>query len=444
MKKLLLSLLLSSTSFVANAQSWTSQATGFTTALRSTVGIQIVGANNVWAIAGDASGGTAVVQEFTKTTDGGTTWVPGTIDVGNTSLTIGNISAVSATTAWVAAADSTNGLGGVFKTTDGGLTWIPQNTSAFTTAGSSWCDGVHFFDANNGLAYGDPVGSNFEIYTTNDGGATWTAVPTANNPTVLASEWGYAGSFAYAGNSFWFTTSKGKIYKTTDMGLTWTKLSSPLSDFGAGVTTTNFGSLYFSDNNTGIIVGTKNTATTYKIWTTTNGGTSWSTGVVYTGFTDMCYIPGTTTLVSTSANTTTGAGSAYSQDNGVTWTAIDADVQHGVPAFLDATTGWCGGFNTDATTDGIYKFGGDLATKKFDTTKNFKISPNPANSNVTISSELIDSCQLKVTDLMGKVVLEKTLTGLQNTIDVNSLSSGAYFFTLNADGKTETVKIIKN
>jgi photosystem II stability/assembly factor-like uncharacterized protein len=447
MKKLLLTLLLiaSSSTF---AQSWDTQVSGFASASRGISKLEIIDANTVWGLAYDGSATGANVQEFTRTTNGGATWTPGTINVGNTALAIGNLSAISATTAWVSAFDSTAGLGSIWKTTDAGVTWAQQNAGSFSTAASSWIDGVHFFDANNGLAFGDPVGTTFEIYTTNDGGATWTP---ATSPAIVTGEYGYSGNFVAAGNSLWFTTSKGKIYKTTDKGLTWTKLSSPLNDFGAQVTTTHIGSLYFTDDNTGIIVGAKNYSSTagtgtFKIYTTTNGGTTWSTGVTYTGFRNICYIPGTTKLVATSALTTTATsdGSSYSTDNGVTWTTIETGTQRLPPAFLNETTGWCGGFNSDPFTGGVFKFNGSLFNPTFAGTKSFVVAPNPVNSIVSISSSLVDSYSLKVVDLTGKTILEKELNGIENTLDISALNSGMYFFNFTSDSKSETVKIIKN
>ncbi len=452
MKKILLSLSLLVAINIANAQTWDTQATGFSSASRGINDLQITDANTVWGLAYDGTGSATNVQEFTLTTNGGTTWVPGVINVGNAALSIGNLCAINATTAWVSAFDGTAGLGSIWKTSDSGLTWTQQNAGTFSTAASSWIDGVHFFDANNGLAFGDPVGTAFEIYKTSDGGATWTVV---TSPAAVLNEYGYAGNFAYAGNTFWFTTSKGKIYRTTDMGATWTKLASPLTDFGAQVTTNNVGNIYFSDNNTGIILGSKNyvaaTATTpssgtYKIYTTTNGGTTWSAGVTYTGFKNLCYIPGTTKIIATSAvtTTTTSDGSSYSTDNGVTWTTIETGVQRLAPAFLNPTTGWCGGFNTDPLTGGVFKFNGDLANAVFGLNNNFTVTPNPANTLVSISSTLVDSYKLKVVDLTGKLIMEKELNGIQNTVDVSSLTSGMYFFTFTSEAKSETIKIIKN
>ncbi len=452
MKKLLLIICLIASFSSVFAQSWVTQASSFSNPSRGINNLQIIDANTVWGLAYDGTATASNVQEFTLTTNGGTTWTPGVINVGNTALSIGNLCAISATTAWVSAFDSTAGLGSIWKTTDSGATWAQQNIGAFSTAASSWIDGVHFFDANNGLAFGDPVGTSFEIYKTNDGGATWTAI---TSPATVTNEYGYAGNFAYAGNSFWFTTSAGKIYRTTDMGATWTKLASPLADFGAQVTTNNIGNIYFSDNNTGIILGSKNyvaaTATTastgtFKIYTTTNGGSSWSTGVAYTGFRNMCYIPGTTKIIATSAltTTTTSDGSSYSNDNGVTWTTIDTGIQRLSPAFLNATTGWCGGFNSDPFTGGVFKFSGNLINPTFDGNKSFNISPNPANALVSISSTLVDSYKLKVADLTGKIIIEKEMNGVQNTLDISALTSGMYFFTFTSDNKSETTKIIKN
>jgi len=89
MKKLLLTLTLIGS--LANAQSWNSQATGFADASRGISEIHIIDANTVWGLAFDGSGGGAVVQEFTRTTNGGTTWTPGIIEMGNALLEINSI-----------------------------------------------------------------------------------------------------------------------------------------------------------------------------------------------------------------------------------------------------------------------------------------------------------------------------------------------------------------
>jgi photosystem II stability/assembly factor-like uncharacterized protein len=446
MKKLLLSISFLSLGFAANAQTWVSQATGFETASRGIEEINIVDANTVWGLAFDGSGAAAVVQEFTLTTNGGASWTPGTINVGDPAISINNISPVSATTAWVSAVNGTDGTGSViYKTSDAGLNWEQQNASGFTTA-TSFVNYVHFFNENVGFAAGDPAGGEFEIYRTTDGGANWTLVPGANIPNPLSNEYGYNGGNSAIGNSAWLVTNKGRILKTTDMGLTWTVSQAPLTDFGSALPA-NSGKLIFSDANNGCLLKTSGTVAVpvYTFYTTTNGGTTWSAGTPYTGtYRLLTYIPGTTTIVATGAGTATGgSGSAYSNNNGTSWTTIDSGVQHLEPAFFNATTGWSGGFSTTPFNDGIFKINGNLANTQFNNTK-FKVYPNPATSVVNISTEGLDSYTLKVTDLTGKVMTTKDFSGVENTVDISSYAAGVYFFEINSGSKSETIKIIKN
>jgi hypothetical protein len=74
----------------------------------------------------------------------------------------------------------------------------------------------------------------------------------------------------------------------------------------------------------------------------------------------------------------------------------------------------------------------------------FKVYPNPATSTITISVSDVDSYNLSVTDLTGKIVMAKSLNGMENTIDISALATGAYFFNLSSGGKKEVVKILKN
>ena len=443
MKKLLLCFSLIALTSTINAQ-WTSQATGFSAASRGLNEMKIVDANTVWGIAYDGSGLGLEIQEFTVTTNGGDSWNPGIIDVGNTALQITNISPVSGTTAWVGAFDSTDGLGGVFKTSDGGATWEPQNSDGFTTVGESWFNVVHFFDANVGLAMGDPEGGEYEIYKTTDGGTNWTRIAGSAIPNPLSGEYGYNGGYAAAGGSFWFTTNKGRVYRTTDQGVTWTVAQAPITDFGAEAQN---GRIYFSDANNGYlqknVVAGAVTTRTYA--TTTNGGATWSTPAPFTGTRFILnYIPGTTTMVATSQ--ADPVGTSVSTDNGATWTDIEPTgiEQRGASAFLNLTTGWCAGFSTDALTDGVFKLTGALGTQNFENATKFKVYPNPASSMVTISAANADSYKLSVTDITGKVVMTKSLNGIENTLDISSLSTGAYFFELSSDNIKDVVKILKN
>ncbi len=327
---------------------WIKENSAFTTASRGINWIDIVDQNTVWATAYDGTAAAANVQEFTKTTDGGLTWSPTTINIGNTALGISMIDAIDANTAWLAAYPNAAGqTGGIWKTTNGGTTWTRQNTATYNNA-NSFTNVLHFWDANNGFCQGDPINGDFELYTTTNGGTTWTPVPAGNIPNPLAGEWGYTRQIEAVGNSVWFTTNKGRIYHSTDKGLTWSVAQSPIADFGSATVS---GSISFTDINNGLLID--NNANVYK---TTDGGATWTqlttTGTVFPG--NLCYIEGTTTAFSTSA-ATGASGSSYSTDGGVTWNIID-NLQHLYVEFINPSVGWSGWFNTSATVDGMWKW----------------------------------------------------------------------------------------
>ena len=450
MKKTLLFLLLI-TSFTKIAAQWTSQFSGFTNPSRGLSQIKIVDANTVWALAFDNAITANNIQEFTRTTNGGATWTAGTIEMGNPDLKIINICPVSATTAWVAAIDPSQGRGVVYKTTNGGVSWVQQLTNGFQ-APASYLNGVHFFNENTGVAYGNPIsGNRFEIYRTTDGGTTWTALASASSAAILNSnELGYTGEPIVVGGSLWFTTSKGRLYRSTDMGATFTAHQALTADFGGGDTVGTTAQALFSDASNGYLLKTVRSGTapnytytrTYAI--TTNGGQTWTpnTPISFSGSRyHLTYVPGTTRIIATSADPL-NQGTSVSIDNGSSWTTVESSAPRGVAAFLNLTTGWCGGVN-GASADGIYKLTGPLGTNDFKATK-FKVYPNPAVSTVTISTTDSEDYKLSVADITGKIVMTKSLNGIENNLDVAALSKGIYFFELTSNQSTEVVKILKN
>lgn len=460
MKKILLSILLVS-SFVANAQFWTEKATGFASPDRTLNCISIVDANVIWAQEFDSTTLDYTIKGFTRSTDGGETWTAGTIDLNvaiPNDLGISSITAVSATTAWISVypivADTSEG--GIWKTTDSGVTWTKQTSAQFSNLIDSYANFVHFWDANNGIAGGDPESGEFEIYTTSDGGTNWIRVDGANIPDPiitdanpdpividLVGEYGYENLYAVSGNTIWFGTDRGRLFKSDDKGLTWNAYQTQSTDFMLD----NF---TFSDANKGLLTIYQEPILLYK---TIDGGANWSP-VARTGalLSDIAYIPGTSTVVSTDYGIRVDApysrvGSSYSTDDGLTWTDIDIDLfPHGTLAFLNDSFGFSAGFNTNATTGGIFKFTGiPLKAPSFDLKKQIFAYPNPTNGILHLDSEVSLIKGATVFDLLGRQVYSSTFSAINKVdLDLNSLQTGNYVLKVTSDsGKTETMKIMK-
>ncbi len=451
MKKHLLIISALFLSAAVNAQVWTSQATGFATASRGIRNVSAVDANNVWVSTYDGSGGAANSQDYSRTTDGGTTWTPGMITTPAT-FNWSNIWAISATTAWACFYDASGATGGgIFKTSDGGATWAQQGVGSIYNNTGSFADIVYFWDANNGVTIGDPAGpgtSFYEIYTTTDGGTTWTRTPTANIPGKLsASEYGIVNLYSANGNTIWFGTNQGRMYKSTDKGLTWTV---------AVVSTLNTDQVVdvaFRTATEGIAVVVDAGGTIFSQYSTTDGGTTWTaftpTAGTFFQTGDLAVIPNSTAYVSTGANPLTALGSSYSTDMGATWTLIDTATQYTAMGWVDGLTGWAGGFNVDATNGGIYKYTGTALSVNALNNDNAKMSmyPNPSNGQFTLQIAGAESkdAVVKIVDVTGSVAYENSISNSSDIIikkvDLSNVSKGIYFVTVE-NGTTRFVNKI--
>ena len=330
---------------------WVVQNSGFTAANRGINHLSIVDQNIVWATAYDGTATAANVQQFTKTTNGGSTWTPGNINIGNANLGISMIHAFNANRAWLAAYPTAAGqTGGIWITNNGGGTWTRQNSATYNNA-ASFTNTVYFWGQDTGLCMGDPINGEFEIYTTLNGGSNWSIVPGANIPNPQANEFGYVRQMEVVGNHVWFGTSKGRIYYSSNRGLNWQVFTSPVTDFGGAVTTGVSANLSFSSASNGMIVDQAG-----SVWVSSNGGSSWASvtpaGTVFT--TGLCLIEGTNIAFTTGA-ATGSSGSSYSTNGGQTWNLID-NQQHLYVDFINPSVGWSGWFNTSATQNGMWKW----------------------------------------------------------------------------------------
>lgn len=424
---------------------WTKQNSSFTFGSRGVDEIDIVNPNTVWAKAYDGSNPSGYIREITRTNDGGATWTPGAITFTNSAnYGVSNLFAVDYTTAYACMFPITGTGGAIVKTTDGGTTWNIQSSAPFT---NSWADFVHFFDANNGVCMGDPIAtttSDFVIYTTTNGGANWTQVPLASIPNSLANEAGITNEYFVLGNTVWFTSSKGRVFKSIDKGLTWT-----VANIGFTGAYNSSSKLTMKSATVGIAVLD---TLPYTMRKTNDGGATWTT-LVPTGYVvkhpQLAFVPGTASTwfdVSVSPSN----GSSYSLDDCATFLNVDTgSVQFTSVAFYDINTGWAGSFNTSSTDGGIYKWNPAIFTGVTNTNvneDNIRVYPVPAKNIINLSLGTMDDENMTITmyNILGAKVMSQKMKAISGDIiqlDISDRDSGIYFINIINGGKSITKKI---
>jgi hypothetical protein len=339
---------------------WIKQSTGFATASRGIQYIHAVDSLVVWAIAYDGSGAGATTNEITRTADGGNTWTPGQV-LGGPTYGLGNICGLNANIAYVTlynGASAQDNTCGVYKTGNGGTTWT--HLTGALQGSTSFADNVWFWNENEGMCHGDVSGTGtaayFEIYTTSNGGTTWTRVPKASiggGATPASGEGGWTSVIQAVGNTtIMFGTNKARLYISHDRGHTWTISNTGIAPSANG----GINKIAFKDELNGLVAQTSGTVVVKE---THDGGASWQI-VTATGFltNDLTYVKGTdNTFVCTGAT-----GASYSFDGGHTWQVFKGTElsKYLATAWVNNRTGWAGGYSVSATDGGMYKYKGAL------------------------------------------------------------------------------------
>lgn len=451
MKKILLSLLLIA-SVSLQAQNFWTQAVLWQASSHHVSDISIVDESTVWVTGTDLNGiGTFSVWRWGRSTDGGLTWTDGALpdDVAWPNMSaqyMTNISAVSDQTAYVgaAAANYISATNKLLVTQDAGITWTQIHPELFSDAVSFLC-GIHFFDSDHGIAFGDPVDNYFEIYTTADGAATWTRTPSINIPAPLPDEYALINHFDTASGIFRFMTNKGRLFKSQNQGITWSVSQTPdNSDY-----LSEYFLRYFSFKNTneGLLVTSQN-----QLYRTLDGGTTWNsvttTGILSNG--SAIYVPQTAgTYYNTGKASEDGPwSSGYSTDNGNSWTVMtdNPDFIPIVTEFFSPTVGFASGYDSNPGYRGFYRLTDTfdrLLKKKSFLETTFNTSPNPTKDFFKINGSSITS--VKIHDATGKIIYQQSFAGTDEAeIDLSGFGSGIYFADVSNDNGSKTIKIIKN
>ncbi len=241
----------------------TAQSSGTTQLL---IAVSPVNSRVVWAA---GTGGTFVV-----TTDGGNTWRSGVVP-GAETLQFRDVQGVSENVAYLLSIGDNTTDFRIYKTGDGGATWHVQFTNETTNA---FYDCFAFWQPNRGLAHSDSVDGFFPELRTQSGKKWWSIE--SKMPPALPGEASFSSSgtcvTTQGEENAWITTggsTTSRILATTDGGDTWNAYDTPLisSPTAGGL------SVAFRDATHGIVGGGDlNVNYRIQVATSSDGGQSWA------------------------------------------------------------------------------------------------------------------------------------------------------------------------
>ncbi len=326
--------------------------------------------------------------ELAKSVDGGSTWNYFFL----TNDTMGayfprQVLAIDASTAWVlmnSAPIQKNSL--ILKTTNGGSSWLPiiadyiQDGYAITA--------LHFFDSEEGLAFGSPgegtTADSIRIYKTTDGGAHWTLKEGASLPNPADGVWVYSGNHSYAavGDSLWFGTRSGRVFRTVNRGESWEGFETGISGSGyfPGVSAVGF-----EDANHGLAV----TYIPTRAAITDDGGVTWTEVDVPDWVTggSVESIPGMEGTYLITGGYQNSSKMLLTKDRGSSWVQVDYSRPVLCTEFLSPTVGFGGSVVDLDAGQGILKWTGDwnnpLAINDIEESP-IRLYPNPVENLLTI------------------------------------------------------------
>ncbi len=368
-----------------------------------------------------------------------------------------SIYAFNKKTALVAGNDSNwviNHSSSIYRTVNGGKTW----QKVLQSPPEGHFNAFTFFDDKHGILYGDPVlsdvvGMFWEIYKTDDGGATWTL--TEQRPPQLGNCYGWNNAMTHVGNTVYFGTTlfdnnfnfgpDARIYKSTDRGETWTFTTTPgvvqvnsidfkncLTGFAGGAKTTDGGATWFQMNDP--YGGTINQ---YIQSLTVTDSKLWVTGIIRSGNNRNSPFVNPPQVF-------------YSTNGGNTWT-LDYTASSGTPNEVKISENEHG----DKTIY-VIRNDGKLAVNELNNhCGSFAVPienidgfmdnyPNPFNptTNITYQIPTNGYVSLKIYDMLGREIatlVNEVKTEGFHTVQWNAsgFSSGTYFYRIQSANFTD-------
>jgi hypothetical protein len=210
----------------------------------------------------------------------------------------------------------------ILRTADGGVTWDKVYCNESPEA---FIDGIDFWNANEGLTYGDPIGERMLLLKTTDGGKTWKELPESSRPLLENGEASFASSGTgircYGEGKAVIATGGlvSRLFFSGDRGNGWSS-SDPMLHQGSptgGIFSVAVGGM----SQLVVTGGDFQDSTVTALARYRDGADKWKSSLVSPGGTRWCVeFIGETTAVAVGPS-----GADITFDNGVTWTPLFAE-----------------------------------------------------------------------------------------------------------------------
>ncbi len=289
---------------------------------------------------------------FLVTTNGGKTWRSGQVN-GAKSLQFRDVQGVNANTAYLQSIGNNPSDFRIYKTVDGGATWTKEFQNDLSGA---FYDCFAFWTPKRGISHSDSVNGVFPDIRTTDGN-TWESI-SSNMPPALPGEASFAASgtcvATQGDNNAWIATggsTTARILATTDGANTWNAYDTPIvSSASAGAFTVDF-----RDGLNGVVGGgdlDPSDPDNARTAISGDGGQTWNltnappvTGAIF----GLSYVRQIGTCGQRArcqeftkyvVVTANSGGAAWSPDEGTTWYVLPGVTGGWAVAFASPGAGW--------------------------------------------------------------------------------------------------------
>lgn len=320
--------------------------------------------------------------------------------------------------------------GQISKTIDGGANWniIVQNNGTGVDEPGEWVTPYIMHPTNNNILL---VGKS-QVYQTTNGGSTWAQLGTISGLSGNIVSMAYAPSTP---NTI-YVASAYEIFKTTNGGGTWSLIRTSAERITyISVSATNSQVLWIT--NSGYAAGD-------KVWTSSNGGSTWSN---YSG--TLPNIPVNCIVYENGSNSGlyigTDLGVYYRDALMSDWISFNTGLPNVVVNELEISYSnnklWAATFGRGLWRSDLY--GVFTGNENIVSSNTINIFPNPSQGFFTIQSETsIGRGEIKVFNTLGEIIYQNNLSSNTTELDLSNQPNGVYFVKINSNENSITKRII--